>query len=102
MQESNMSEEITTQEIEFFPVVSMTCRSLLIHVEVDSKHQTAPLSRLRLIFEPDWSMNLSNLDFIRVAFHHSGEASTKPLTIITAAPSQSSLKSSTGNHHQAI
>jgi hypothetical protein len=36
----------------FYPVVSMICRSPLIHVEVDFKLSLAPLSRHDLIFEP--------------------------------------------------
>jgi hypothetical protein len=54
-----------------------------IHVEVDS-------------------INLSNLDFIKVVFHWSGEASTSPPIITIVAPSQSYLKSSTGNLHQVV
>jgi hypothetical protein len=36
----------------FYPVVSVICRSPLIHVEVDFKLSLAPLSRRGLIFEP--------------------------------------------------
>jgi hypothetical protein len=36
----------------FYPVVSVICRSPLIHVEVDFKLSLAPLSRHDLIFEP--------------------------------------------------
>jgi hypothetical protein len=36
----------------FYPVVSVICRSPLIHVEVDFKLSLAPLSRHGLIFEP--------------------------------------------------
>jgi hypothetical protein len=82
-----------------FHVVLMACQLPLVHVEVESEHSTAPLSSLRLINESDWLMNLSKLDSIRVAFHHSSEASTIPLTITTVTSSQSSLNSSTGNHH---
>jgi hypothetical protein len=35
----------------FYPMVSVICRSLLIHVEVDFKLSLAPLSRRGLIFE---------------------------------------------------
>jgi hypothetical protein len=35
----------------FYPVVSVICRSPLIHVEVDFKLSLAPLSRRGLIFE---------------------------------------------------
>ena len=34
-----MSKEITELDTRIFPVVSMTCRSPLIHVEVDAKNQ---------------------------------------------------------------
>jgi hypothetical protein len=36
----------------FYPVVSVICRSPLIHVEVDFKLSLPPLSRHGLIFEP--------------------------------------------------
>jgi hypothetical protein len=36
----------------FYPVVSMICRSPLIHVVVDFKLSLAPLTRRGLIFEP--------------------------------------------------
>jgi desulfoferrodoxin (superoxide reductase-like protein) len=81
---------------DFFPVVSMTCRSPLVHVEVDLKHPTAPLSSLHLISWAKLVNEPSNHDSTRVAFHRFGEASTTPLTITNAASSQSSLKSSRG------
>jgi hypothetical protein len=37
-------------DIEFYPVVSVICRSPLIHVEVELKLSLAPLSRHNLIF----------------------------------------------------
>jgi hypothetical protein len=40
------------KDIGFYPVVSVICRSPLIHVEVDFKLSLAPLSRHGLIFEP--------------------------------------------------
>jgi hypothetical protein len=40
------------KDTEFYPVVSVICRSPLIHVEVDFKLSLAPLSRHGLIFEP--------------------------------------------------
>jgi hypothetical protein len=40
------------KDTEFYPVVSLVCRSPLIHVEVDFKLSLAPLSRRGLIFEP--------------------------------------------------
>jgi hypothetical protein len=36
----------------FYPVVSVVCRSPLIHVEMDFELSLAPLSRRGLIFEP--------------------------------------------------
>jgi hypothetical protein len=45
---SNVEEKDTG----FYPVVSVICRSPLIHVEVDFKLSLAPLSRHGLIFEP--------------------------------------------------
>lgn len=39
-------------DTEIYPVVSVICRSPLIHVEVDLMNSLAPLSRPRLIFEP--------------------------------------------------
>ena len=40
------------KDTEFYPMVSVICRSPLIHVEVDFKLSLAPLSRCGLIFEP--------------------------------------------------
>ena len=40
------------KDTEFYPVVSVICRSPLIQVEVDFKLSLAPLSRRDLIFEP--------------------------------------------------
>jgi hypothetical protein len=45
-----MREEKDTR---FYPVVSVICRSPLIHVEVDFNLSLAPLSRRGLIFEPN-------------------------------------------------
>jgi hypothetical protein len=36
----------------FYPVVSVICRSPVIHIEVDFNLSLAPLSRRGLIFEP--------------------------------------------------
>jgi hypothetical protein len=44
-----MREEKDTR---FYPMVSVICRSPLIHAEVDFKLSLAPLSRHGLIFEP--------------------------------------------------
>jgi hypothetical protein len=40
------------KDTRFYPVVSVICRSPLIHVEVDFKLSLASLSRHGLIFEP--------------------------------------------------
>jgi hypothetical protein len=40
------------KDTKFYPVVSVICRSPLIHVEVDFKLSLSPLSRHGLIFEP--------------------------------------------------
>ena len=46
-----MSKGITELDTRFYPVVSMTCRSPLIYVEVDSKNQPL-LYQEPLDFEP--------------------------------------------------
>jgi hypothetical protein len=40
------------KDTEFYHMLSVICRSPLIHVEVDFKLSLAPLSRHGLIFEP--------------------------------------------------
>jgi hypothetical protein len=52
----------------FYPVVSVICRSPLIHVEVDFKLSLAPLSRRGLIFEPSGQEISQYLVSISVAF----------------------------------
>jgi hypothetical protein len=54
-----MSEEITGHETRTFSMVSMTCWSPLIHVEVDSKLQPLLYQELFLILSQLESMNLS-------------------------------------------
>ena len=85
-----MSKEITELDTRIFPVVSMTCRSPLIHVEVDSKNQ--PL--LYQDFPWSWAglkqWTSPNLDSTRVALHHSGEVSTRTSHNQIEAPPQSS------------
>jgi hypothetical protein len=49
-------------------VVSVICRSPLIHVEVEFKLSLAPLSRLGLIFEPSGQELTQYLDSTSVAF----------------------------------
>jgi hypothetical protein len=46
--------------------------------------------------EPSWSINLPNLYSTRVAFHHSDEAGTTPLTIPSATSSHIPLENSWG------
>jgi hypothetical protein len=60
-----MNEENDT---EFYPVVSVTCRSPLIHVEVDFKLSVAPISRHGLIFEPSGQEITQYLDSTNIAF----------------------------------
>jgi hypothetical protein len=52
----------------FYPVVSVICRSPLIHVEVDFKLSLAPLSRHGLIFEPSGQEITQYLDSTSVTF----------------------------------
>jgi hypothetical protein len=52
----------------FYPVVSVICRSPLIHVEVDFKLSLAPLSRRGLIFEPSGQEITQYLVSTSVAF----------------------------------
>jgi hypothetical protein len=56
----------------------MTCRSPLIHVEVDSMIPLASLSRILLMYKPTWNQWTSpNLLSTRDALHHSGEVSSR-------------------------
>jgi hypothetical protein len=57
-----------SKDTEFYPVVSVICRSLLIHVEVDFKLSLAPLSRHGLIFEPSGQEIAQYLDSTNVTF----------------------------------
>jgi hypothetical protein len=52
----------------FYPVVSMICRSPLIHVEVDFELSLAPLSRHGLIFEPSGQKIIQYLVSTHVTF----------------------------------
>jgi hypothetical protein len=52
----------------FYPVVSVICRSPLIHVEVDFKLSLAHLSRHGLIFEPSGQEITQNLISTNVTF----------------------------------
>jgi hypothetical protein len=54
--------------IEIYPMVSVICRSPLIHVEVEFKLSLAPLSRLCLIFEPSGQGLTQYLDSTSIAF----------------------------------
>jgi hypothetical protein len=56
------------KDIGFYLVVSVICRSPLIHVEVDFKLSLAPLSRLGLIFEPSGQEITQYLVSTSVAF----------------------------------
>ena len=55
-------------DTEIYPVVSVICRSPLIHVEVDFKLSLAPLSRHDLIFEPSGQEITQYLDSTNVTF----------------------------------
>jgi hypothetical protein len=54
-----LSKEITGHEIRIFLMVPMTCRSLLIHIEVYSKLQPLLYQEHLLILSRLESMNLS-------------------------------------------
>jgi hypothetical protein len=56
------------KDTEFYPVVSVICRSPLIHVEVDFKLSLTPLSRRSLIFEPSGQEITQYLVSTSVAF----------------------------------
>jgi hypothetical protein len=60
-----MSEENDTK---FYPVVSVICRSPLIHVEVDFMLSLVPVSRQGLIFEPSGQEITQYLDSTSIAF----------------------------------
>jgi hypothetical protein len=53
---------------EIYPVVSVICRSPLIHVELEFKLSVAPLPRHGLIFEPSGQELTQYLNFTSVAF----------------------------------
>jgi hypothetical protein len=55
-------------DTKIYPVVSMICRSPLIHVEVEFKLSLAPLSRHDLTFEPSGQELTQYLDSTSVAF----------------------------------
>jgi hypothetical protein len=55
-------------DTEIYPVVSVICRSPLIHIEVEFKLSLAPLSRHALIFEPSGQEFTQYLDSTSVAF----------------------------------
>jgi hypothetical protein len=56
------------RDTEIYPVVSVICRSSLIHVEVDFKLSLAPLSRHGLIFELSGQEITQYLDNTNVTF----------------------------------
>jgi hypothetical protein len=55
-------------DTKIYPVVSVICRSPLIHVKVESNLSLAPLSRHDLIFEPSGQELTQYLDSTSVAF----------------------------------
>jgi hypothetical protein len=56
------------KDTEFYLVVSVICRSPLIHVEVDFKLSLARLSRHDLIFKPSGQEITQYLDSTNVTF----------------------------------
>jgi hypothetical protein len=56
------------KDTSFYPVVSVICRSPLIHIEVDFKFSLAPLSRHDLIFEPSGQEITQYLDSTNFTF----------------------------------
>jgi hypothetical protein len=56
------------KDTKYYPVVSVICRSPLIHVEVDFKLLLAPLSRYGLIFETSGQEITQYLDSTNVTF----------------------------------
>jgi hypothetical protein len=68
-------------------VVSVICRSPLIHVEVEFKLSLAPLSTHGLIFEPSGQELTQYLDSTSVAFA-APVRWAQTLTINTVAPPQ--------------
>jgi hypothetical protein len=71
---SDEAKQWKSKTMDLFTVVSVICRSPIIHIEVDLLHSPAPLSRLCLISWAGWSKNRSNLNSTYVTFHRSGEA----------------------------
>jgi hypothetical protein len=57
-----------SKDTEFYHVVSVICRSPLIHVEVDFELSLAPLSRHSLIVEPSGQEITQYLDSTNVTF----------------------------------
>ena len=84
-------------DTEIYPVVSVICRSPLIHVEVDFKLSLAPLSRHDLIFEPSGQELTQYLDSTNVAFA-ARQGGCELLTINIVAPPQSSRRARRRQH----
>jgi hypothetical protein len=57
-----------SKDTEFYPVVSVICRSPRIHIEEDFKLSLAPVSRHDLIFEPSGEGITRYLGSTSVAF----------------------------------
>jgi hypothetical protein len=85
------------KDTEFYPVVSVICRSPLIYVEVDFKLSLAPLSRHGLIFEPSGQEITQYLISIMSPLPLR-RGRREPLTIDTAAPPQSSWRARRRQH----
>jgi hypothetical protein len=77
-------------------VVSVICRSSLIHVEVEFK-LSPPISRRGLIFEPSGQEITQYLESTNVAFA-APRGGREPLTINTVTPPQSSRRARRREH----
>jgi hypothetical protein len=89
-----MSEE---NDIEFYPVVSMICRSPLIHIEVDFKLSLAPLSRPDLIFVPS-GQEITNTSIPLASPLPLRRGRREHLIINTVSPPQSSRRARRRQH----
>jgi hypothetical protein len=86
-------------DTEIYPVVSVICRSPLIHIEVEFKLSLAPLPRHGLIFEPSGQELTQYLDFTSVTFAAPARWARTPhnqsygsSTIFTESSTETTLK----------
>ena len=85
-------------DTEIYPVVSVICRSPLIHVDVEFKLPLAPLSRHGLIFETSGQELTQYLDSTIVSLLSLRRGGREPLIINTVAPPQSSRRARWRQH----